>query len=525
MKKKSSLLSIIGVLILAVAILWLVFVVFNPPQKILVADQNSGTPLLIAGGDIQPGTFNFENGTTLRQLFATVECRNVPLQWNIPQTGNMALDPNDKSEYTMMIDCPTWSGTQGCQLTISNAKCGLTQGQTQYKIGTAGWISFPNSGQDTAVTLNLKSDGKQEIRITCGLYGTTQAAPAYSIKWPKFKLYLDDPTGVVKMRGWLDGTDGCVLLSASPSSAWLSLQPDDEKETFKRWDPATSKPMTVMWEEFSTIGNINPLGIYQDYDNVICTPTELYEADPTIVNGKTYWVQGNQITNKIKDPQFCCGNPGMCDPGQTCANYKCEKDPQNVPCNYPAGKVMYTQCEENNGKFTLKEVTCGTDFFEKYSTKSVDCCPDYCARSFPDAQFCDYNTGCRAVKITEKCPDGMCCLPGHDRYETRKECPSGTKCCIGSIPADNLAGFCQTTCGPPICNNDGTCQAKNGETLFTCPADCGCNHDGKCDAGENSTCGDCVEDNTLMYAIIGILCGIVIYFLYTQYKPKRGKKK
>mgnify|MGYP001596106649 CR=1 FL=1 len=91
---------------------------------------------------------------------------------------------------------------------------------------------------------------------------------------------------------------------------------------------------------------------------------------------------------------------------------------------------------------------------------------------------CVFNSDCG---VNELCDNGVCI----DRCTTDADCPVSTPIC------NTITGRCQSSVSQ--CDNDGICES--GETIITCPSDCGtqaeCTIDSDCAVGEVCEQGQC----------------------------------
>lgn len=104
------------------------------------------------------------------------------------------------------------------------------------------------------------------------------------------------------------------------------------------------------------------------------------------------------------------------------------------------------------------------------------------------------------------CGDGICVAS--EAANCPADCGGGNVCNNNGTCDAGEMGM-QPPCGDcPVmgCDNDGVCEAQNGETSATCANDCGgggggtCNMNGMCEAGEDmASCIDCGG--------LGVTCG------------------
>lgn len=406
---------------------------------------------------------------------------------------------NPSKVYAKFLECPADAGSQGCEFKIDVPSCAPKTGLNCFAASTpqiysrSGANANSLSAWQSYSTSTIKLSAGQSYRIELACADTMNnnnlgacrpgfaSTPGASFRQSEKKIRV---TGECGYNGWLPGSAGCQLVSTELDKLKKMQETDDPLSlSAGTIDFGQTQSFVACWDDLPILGNVNPLGKYQNKD-VFCSPFDgLYEARlANTVGGNRYFMQGSQLISKGSSNSFCCSN-SQCGGTATCENYKCVEKPVQCgsagTCNQAQnGDTIALDKEvERSGKFFLQTDVCTNGCIDRKET-SVKCTKSYCDKmsSPTNPLYCVYDEGCKSISVLKECPAGSCCTAGG--MWKPQTCASGSTCCGTSTASDSFIGTCQSSCvAEPTCSqnsdcnegqicNNGKCQAPVCEDKF-----------------------------------------------------------
>ena len=497
------------------------------------------------------------SGKLVKEIYGKMEC-GITDDWQpMSQIYGTFGEYNhlvkcDSEWYKYNIECNS-AGTIGCEFKVNSFNCRdatfCPGGDPYYRVGESGtwtnvdnqWVSMSNGENIVLYTQcrlgsgtisHTKEDGRK--------FKDNTIQPVVDFRKPSMKLKIE--TYSHSWSGWIDGTEGCKLVSGKNTDLDNAINSQiigaESIKVGETYALGQTQNFVIGWEEVTTFGNVNPLGKYNDM-NVICKPLlGLYEVELIkTIGGNNYYVEGNQLISYAQDNTLCCNN-GQCatDAGYVCEDYHCTKDPimcELGSCNEAKrGKVLDTFCESRGIKFYLITQSCGNDLCIEEIEEEVKCCRDYCDTQYGEDYYCNYDIGCVNIDVLKECGSGYCCIEGGD-FKVQ-ECPVDKECCLDEV-IDEYRGICRDECLPQPDTNDTKITMSDCEKLIQDNPNRWQWIETTTERAwyelwkdKETTTGYC-KDNYKLYFILGgigiFIIIITLIITLTNPKKKKGKKK
>lgn len=464
-----------ALLILALAVIGLAFILYKggftlkaiaPGDKVTVFEPvygqlkcqyiNQPEPVIPLGGQFAKCIKNvcggdFAEGTSLLSLL-----RNSR-EWTYT--------------YYKFFECPSGSGSRGCNLKIRDFGSLPSNCKVHYKIEPGGaWQLYTDriffgdeGGKSYSVKFACYAEvGKQNYQINnIPLYDFTKDAR-------RIQATSSDPY----FKPMTIQSPDCTFVSGDASrlkqkqSTDLNLiqqllgQQVDDIQQVTQLDLEIVKPIVIDWKPNLRYADLNLLEYKGEY--VICKPFDgMYKLKElttytTLADGtqQKYYVRGDPVLTWNTNKGMCC-DANQCSGDLVCENFECVAKPTicqttdgytGEQCNpIRRGTVIEPahQIVGKDGNFYSRITRCEDNLCVRNNDFKIECTAEICAKS---GQFCDEKSGCFKVDYAQDCPSGQCCF-GSDKYKPRN-CPSPQTCCKDGKLNDPSRGYCQDSCDP-----------------------------------------------------------------------------